>query len=86
MSSSPGYVTTYAYIDSFLSYTFKLLKQNKPSHDLPNEYVYSEPLPIYHKKIADIKKVMQYITDETLEFNYHITSWKGSNADEDLGD
>nr|CAI5832624.1 unnamed protein product [Callosobruchus analis] len=82
-SSSPGYVTTYEYIDGFISYTFKLLKQNKPSPALPEVQAYQEPVPINHKKIVDIKKVMKYIHGETLEFYYHITSWKQSDANED---
>lgn len=28
------------------------------------------------KKITDIKKVMQYVSGEALEFYYHIISWK----------
>ncbi|CAH2010321.1 unnamed protein product [Acanthoscelides obtectus] len=82
-SSSPGYVTTYEYIDGFISYTFKLLKQNKPSPPLPEIRAYQEPVSINHKKITDIKKVMKYIIGETLEFYYHVTSWKQSYANGD---
>lgn len=73
-STSPGYVMTYEYIDGLSSHTFKLLKQNKRSPNLPITCAYEEPIPINEKKTKDIKKVMQYITGETLEFYYHVTS------------
>lgn len=82
-SSTPGYVTTWEHIDGFLSHTFKLLKQHKESPPLPNNVAYSEPVPINEKKVADIKKVMSYITGEKLEFYYHITSWITTSAEND---
>lgn len=79
--SSPGYVNTYKFIDGLICHTFKLLKQNKQSPVLPTKRAYEEPVPINDKKISDIKKVMQYITGETLKFYYYVTSWKNSEAE-----
>lgn len=82
-SSTPGYVTTWNYINGFLSYTFKLLKQHKESPSLPTAGAYKDPLPINEKKVEDIKKVMQYMTGEMLEFFYHITSCNTTTAEND---
>lgn len=81
-SNTPGYVITWEYIDGLSSFTFKLLKQNKENPALPTEKVYTTPVPINQKKIDDIKKVMQYITGENLEFYYHVTSWCTTDAEE----
>lgn len=82
-SDIPGYVTTWEYIDGLVSFTFKLLKQNKISPALPSIKAYKEPPPINKKKIDDIKKVMQYISGETLEFYYYITSWHTTDAEDE---
>lgn len=82
-SSNPGYVKTWEYIDGLNSHTFKLLKEHKNSPPLPNSKAYKEPVPINEKKILDIKKVMTYTHGEVLEFYYHITSWKTTNAEND---
>lgn len=80
--SYDGYVTTY--IGGFISFTFKLLKQNKENPVLPTDkrYSFNQPVPINKKKVDDIKKVMQYIIGENLEFYYHVTSWCTTNAEE----
>jgi hypothetical protein len=82
-SSNPGYVTTYEYIDGLVSHSFKLLKQNKRSPSLPTGRAYKEPVPINQNKVNDVKKVMQYITGEVLEFYYYVTSWKTTNSNLD---
>lgn len=43
---------------------------------LPTLKAYQEPVAINEAKIADIKKVIQYMSGENLEFYYHIISWK----------
>ncbi|CAH2009643.1 unnamed protein product [Acanthoscelides obtectus] len=65
--------------DGLHSHTFKILKEHKQSPPLPNDRAYKEPIPINEKKILDIKKVMCH----TLEFYYHITSWKTTNMEND---
>jgi hypothetical protein len=82
-SSNPGYVTTYEYIDGLVSHSFKLLKQNKRSPSLPTGRAYKEPVPFNQNKVNDVKKVMQYITGEVLEFYYYVTSWKTTNSNLD---
>nr|CAI5867040.1 unnamed protein product [Callosobruchus analis] len=67
-SSSPGYVTTYEYIGGSISYTFKLLKQNKPSPALPEVRAYQEPVPINHKKV--IKVHPRQNTGVLLSYNF----------------
>lgn len=74
-SETPGYVTAYDFIGGFTSYTFKLMKPNV-SPQLPTLKAYQEPVAINEEKIADLKKVIQYMSGEDLEFYYHIISWK----------
>jgi hypothetical protein len=73
----------YTYIDGLVSHSFKLLKQNKRSPSLPTGRAYKEPVPINQNKVNDVKKVMQYITGEVLEFYYYVTSWKTTNSNLD---
>lgn len=81
-STTPGYVTASEFIDSFVAHTFKLLKSNV-NPILPTKRVYNEPVPINNKKIQDLKKILQYISGEQLEFYYHVTSWTTTSAEED---
>lgn len=80
-SETPGYVTTSQYIGGLISHTFQLIKPKVNPH-LPSEKAYEEAVPVNEKKIADLKKILQYMSGETLEFYYHIISWKVAN-DED---
>lgn len=72
-SDTPGYVTVHQYIDGLVTETFKLQKPNV-NPTFPTKQAYKEPVPINSKKIADLKKVLQYISGEELEFYYHVTS------------
>lgn len=74
-SETPGYVTTHDFIQGIISHTFKLVKPNV-NPEFPSLKAYQEPVPINEAKIEDIKKVIQYISGEDLEFYYHIISWK----------
>lgn len=81
-SSTPGYVSVSPYIGEHGTNIFKLVKpQANPT--LPGEPAYKVPLPINIKKINDVKKVMKYMSDEILEFYYHITSWETSNEEQE---
>nr|CAI5832740.1 unnamed protein product [Callosobruchus analis] len=82
-SSSPGYVKTWEYIDGLQSDTIKLLKEYEENPPLPNNGACKDPVPINEKKIADIKKVMRCIQGETLQFYYHVISWKTTNTEND---
>nr|CAI5850995.1 unnamed protein product [Callosobruchus analis] len=79
-SDTPGYVTTSDFIGGFLSHTFYLIKPNM-NPQIPIEKAYQEAVPINTKKIADLKQLLPYFFDETLEFYYHIISWKVKNED-----
>lgn len=76
-SETPGYVTTSEFIGGFVSHTFKLIKPHV-NPQIPQK-VYEEAVPINEKKIADLKKIIQYVSGEMLEFYYHIISWKVTN-------
>nr|CAI5820281.1 unnamed protein product [Callosobruchus analis] len=82
-SSSPGYVKTWEYIDGLHSDIIKLLKEHKEDPTLSNKGAYKDPVSINEKKIGDIKKVMRHIQGGTLEFYYHVTSWKTTNTEND---
>nr|CAI5821871.1 unnamed protein product [Callosobruchus analis] len=60
--------------------TFYLIKPNM-NPQIPIEKAYQEAVPIHTKKIADLKQLLPYFFDETLEFYYHIISWKVKNED-----
>lgn len=81
-SSTPGYVITSDYIGGLVTRNFKLIKP-KAVPTLPTAPAYSKMLPINVKKIENLKKVMQYMTGEILEFFYHITSLETTNMEAD---
>ncbi|KAK9678973.1 hypothetical protein QE152_g40390 [Popillia japonica] len=57
-------------------------KTGKPCFPkLPNVKLYSEPVPINEHNIKDLKKILQYITGEDLEFWYHNVSWKTTSCE-----
>lgn len=80
-TATPGYVTTWEYVDGFVSDTFKLLKEHKESPPLSIGVAYKESVLMNEKKMADIKKIMASVTGEQLEFYYHVISWNTTNAD-----
>nr|CAI5837188.1 unnamed protein product [Callosobruchus analis] len=82
-SSSTESPKTWEYIDGLHSDIIKLLKEHKENPPLPNNGAYKDPEPINEKKIADIKKVMRRIQGESLQFYYHVISWKTRNTGND---
>lgn len=62
-----GYVTTSQLIDGFMKDTFFLQKPNTTSH-IPTAKAYREKIPINHKKIQDVKKIVTYIPDDYKQF------------------
>ena len=80
-SDTPGYLTCFDYIDGFISHTFKLLKPGV-TPVLPTNPAYLQPVAINIKKIEDIKKILQYLSGEKLEFYYHIISWNTTAAED----
>nr|CAI5821872.1 unnamed protein product [Callosobruchus analis] len=66
--------------DTYLMGLMELIKPNM-NPQIPIEKAYQEAVPIHTKKIADLKQLLPYFFDETLEFYYHIISWKVKNED-----
>lgn len=81
-SSTTGYVITSDYIVGLISNNTKLIKP-KAAPTLPTTPAYSKILPINIKKIDNLKKMIKYMTGETLEFYYHIISWETTNVEAD---
>nr|CAI5829675.1 unnamed protein product [Callosobruchus analis] len=81
-SSIPGYVKTWEYIDGLHSDIIKLLKEHKENPPLPNNGAYKDPVPINEKKIADIKKLLEFMMNnkaaafdtEQLQFNLNMSN------------
>ena len=72
----PGVVTASQFIDGLCKLSFPLLKvKSHPIPGLPITTAYDSPLPINHKKIADINKIMQYIPEEKKGFYDSIGHW-----------
>ncbi|KAK9744385.1 hypothetical protein QE152_g7807 [Popillia japonica] len=80
----PGQVIAGEFIDGAFLSTFRIFMGHfclpNISPKLPNVKLYSEPVPITENKIKDLKKILQYITEEDLEFWYHIVSWKTTSC------
>jgi len=62
--NKPGMVVAYKWIDGLIKEEFKLGKPSGVTPLLPTISAYSRQISINYKKIADIKKLIQYIPKE----------------------
>lgn len=62
-----GYLTTSKFIDGFVKHTFFLQKPNTLPQ-IPTDKAYKKKIPINHKKIQDVAKIVTYIPDEFKKF------------------
>lgn len=82
--SSPGKVTALSFIDGLTSEEFSIGRVGV-TLELPNIDsfpAYRKKIPINHKKINDLKKLMEYIPQESKKYWIEIINWPTTEREE----